>query len=1211
MKHFHGLSERFHRKKDMKEHSPARTSSKTTMPGNNTETSLASHVHVSQSCGSAQIATTLLFSESTSSGHVQSAAPTQFGLSAGSVSTGSKPTSTRLCQEAMDRVKRTEDWQTFSDLLNNQQKSPQSASQPLSSSAASCPSDVLNIVEAVSAEIQQQQVSFQLGSRTVVVQKVCGQVRGALITIKDVGGTIASTNPFASLAWSSLQFVLQLAATAKEVRDMCWEVVPRVVYLISRYQTLEELYIDDDRIQKSKTMLGEAVTELYTLILSYQVSMVTYLSSRWKRIKTSVGKASDSQLQTIWMQIKSKEESLPGLQTLADREIGNETFRQLLASSAQLRDTLGQTWAEVQGIAHVVNEQQRKNVLEWISDVKYETAHTEDRRTALANTGQWLLQHEDYGAWRSELGSSCFWLSGFMGSGKSCLSHAVIEDMTKDTDPPSGRQLAYYYIDGNEALRDPKYATRILRCLLKQLADLGPGGGLMKQIIEQYEIRASKSDLNLVKTMELLQCIIERNRSTVLILDGLDECDKGNQNQLIKNILFLYRNCEQTGSSLKVFFASRPIPVIERALSQFKPRRIKTADYNSGDIDTLIQTRIREAFEDPSYQSLYKSGDSDQTGEVERILRDKSQGMFRWVQSALEYLHASVDFEELQERLERLHHLQDLFSLYDEIYEAMTKRREPRTLNGLRVVLTHLMYAEKPVIFHWDFCILNDVADNECLSAYGLSPKALFLHIAVAHARGTVVSSFSTEYIVSLCPSFIEAVQNVDSTYRYQFPHFSVQEYLLDRYENLYSSTAAHSFLVKEYMRVFTDEIAYNRIGKLGRRYFLVCVAHCLIEQLDLFRSSVDSWDEAMYVQDFADQVNMFLLTPVPSAGFLRWDTCVRSLNDTKPMPELCRALLTDPPSTVFVRIFLDLGWKDPKLSFESLDVMGMIYRERPYAWTAIHFAASRRNSDAIKWLALKNIDLNRVALDGETAFYALTGHKPFRPDAIEADVCRKLLECGARPRVPDGSGPYALYRPGKYHADENTFMVSDLQVAIREACPTKIAALLLENGAEEVESMDEWYMMALWECYKRVEDRDHLRIRVFEYDCTLRDYLLDKAGDYISIKSKLGNVFSPPSRYISKVCWNSAKPYSRRVFLEELAQRIGRDYGEITRYELLDKPPVYESIGPVISQCSVEDVDENDAGEDNQDQAENVGLVTDGKREASPAASILKHQTW
>ena len=1226
MKHFHGLSERFHRKKDekdVKEHSPARTSSKMIITGNNTETSLASHASACQSCGSAHIATTLLSSEPTSSGHVQTAPPTQFGFSAGSVLTGSKPTTTRLWQEAMDRINRTEDWQRFSDLLDNQQKGPQSASRPLSSSVTSSPSDVLNIVEAVTAEIQQHQVSFQLGSRTIVVQKVCGQVIGALVAIEDVGGTIASTNPYASLAWSSLQFVLQLAATAKEVREMCWEVVPRVIYLISRYQTLEELYIDDDRIHKTKNMLEEALTELYTLILSYQVSMVIYLSSRWKRIKTSFGKASDSQLQTIWMQIKSKEESLPGLQTLADREIGNETFQQLLASSAQLRDVLGQTWAEVQGITHMVNEQQRRNVLEWISDVKYETAHTEDRRTALVNTGQWLLQHEDYGAWRSELDPSCLWLSGFMGSGKSCLSHVVIEDMTKDTDPVSGRQLAYYYIDGNEALRDPNYATRILHCLLKQLADLGPGEGLMKEIVEQYEIRASKSGLNLVKTMEMLQYIIERNRSTVLIIDGLDECDKGIQNQLIKNILFLYRNCEQTGSSLKVFFASRPIPDIERALSQFKPRRINTADYNSEDVETLIQTRIREALEDPSYQCLYKSGNSDQTGEVERILRDKSQGMFRWVQSALEYLHASVDFEELQERLERLHHLQDLFSLYDEIYEAMTKRREPRTLNGLRVVLTHLMYAEKTWILRRTFGNSNNAEDIESLSTDGLSPEAIFLHIAVAHARGTVVSSFSTEHIVSLCPNFIEAVQNDDYKYYYQFPHFSVQEYLLNRYENLYTSTAAHSFLVKEYMRVFTEDIAYNRIRELGRRYFLMCAAQCLIDRLDLFRSSIDSWDEAMYIQSFADQLNIFLLTPVPSAEFLRWDACVRSLDSTRFGESTCATLLTDPPSTIFVRIFLDLGWKDPKLSIENLDVMGRSYSEQSYARTAIHFAASYRNSDAIKWLASKSVDLNRVALDGETAFYALTHHNSFPdvplfwPDAVETEVCQTLLEYGARPRVPNGSGPWALYRPGTYHSNENTFMVSDLQAAIRESCPVQIAALLLENGAEEVECMDEWYMMALWECYRRVDNRNHhedlqdLSLRVSENDRTLRDYLLDKASDYISTESKLGHVFSPPSRYISKICWNSAKPYSRRVFLEELAKRVGRDYSEITKYELLNKPLVYGSIEPVISHCSVEDGDENYAGEDNQDQAENVRLVTDKKKEAAPAASILKHQTW
>ncbi|MCJ1474116.1 hypothetical protein MMC13_002774 [Lambiella insularis] len=106
---------------------------------------------------------------------------------------------------------------------------------------------------------------------------------------------------------------------------------------------------------------------------------------------------------------------------------------------------------------------------------------------------------------------------------------------------------------------------------------------------------------------------------------------------------------------------------------------------------------------------------------------------------------------------------------------------------------------------------------------------------------------------------------------------------------------------------------------------------------------------------------------------------------------------------------------------------------------------------------------------------------------------------------------------------------------------------------------------------------------------------------------SKLGNVFSQPSRYISKVCWNSIRPYARRLFLEELAKRIGRDYSEITRYELLDEASVHNLVEPIVSQHSPEDVDENHVGEGNEDQAKNIRLVTDGKREVPAAASMSK----
>ena len=79
---------------------------------------------------------------------------------------------------------------------------------------------------------------------------------------------------------------------------MCWEVLPRATYLISGYQTLDELYVDDQGLEKSRLLLEQELSQLYTLVLEYQVIMVIYLSSRIQRLIASFFTASDSPLQS-------------------------------------------------------------------------------------------------------------------------------------------------------------------------------------------------------------------------------------------------------------------------------------------------------------------------------------------------------------------------------------------------------------------------------------------------------------------------------------------------------------------------------------------------------------------------------------------------------------------------------------------------------------------------------------------------------------------------------------------------------------------------------------------------------------------------------------------------------------------------------------------------------------------------------------------------
>ena len=310
----------------------------------------------------------------------------------------------------------------------------------------------------------------------------------------------------------------------------------------------------------------------------------------------------------------------------------------------------------------------------------------------MADTGKWLLDQDSFQDWYWDGRSSSFWLHGLMGSGKSCLSHVVIDKLMSVIDMKNGEQLAYYYIDGNEDRENDDYTTNILRCLLKQLADPGFEGKVMEAVFDAYKNHVEKSHLTEDESVELIRAIVDGNNTTFLVIDGLDECDAPAQESLMYHLSELFTD---TKGLLKVFFTSRPGSHIKDLMEPFQPKMIDAVKYNSGDIDKLVKTRVRDSVAMPDLRLLYKRGKEDQSAQVERILRKNAQGMFRWVEMAFSHLHKSKNFGIMQRRLEELPRLQNLFDLYDQVYDSTIQDLDPVDRAALRMTMTLMLYIDK------------------------------------------------------------------------------------------------------------------------------------------------------------------------------------------------------------------------------------------------------------------------------------------------------------------------------------------------------------------------------------------------------------------------------------------------------------------------------------------------------------------------------------
>ena len=267
------------------------------------------------------------------------------------------------------------------------------------SATPSSPDDILIDAQAVKAKVQDAQITFQLGNKSIVVRDVCDKVVNAISAARDVGTAVASLNPYAALAWSGLQFFLQTFGTAKEIRDMCWDVLPRATYLIRRYQTLEQVYTSEKHMKTTRGDLELALVEAYVLVVRYQTEMIIYLNKAAHRVKTSFFKSSDSKLQTLWTSIQEKQTVLDSLQISTNREIDSSYYRELHATSIALQKILDQTWDKVQEISRKIRAEERRKFLEWILDFKYVDMHRAERRAVLRDTGQCLLTHPTYRDW--------------------------------------------------------------------------------------------------------------------------------------------------------------------------------------------------------------------------------------------------------------------------------------------------------------------------------------------------------------------------------------------------------------------------------------------------------------------------------------------------------------------------------------------------------------------------------------------------------------------------------------------------------------------------------------------------------------------------------------------------------------------------------------------------------------------------------------------
>ena len=135
---------------------------------------------------------------------------------------------------------------------------------------------------------------------------------------------------------------------------------------------------------------------------------------------------------------------------------------------------------------------------------------------------------------------------------------------------------------------------------------------------------------------------------------------------------------------------------MEPRLHSWISDEVNVRDNNRADFALVVKARVAAAADSDEFRSLYWNNTASRANEVVSLLEDQADGMFRWVVTALNYLHKSKHYAAMTKRLRNLHDLKYLLDLYATIWEATLAEADENDKEIMRLLILLAMYGQEP-----------------------------------------------------------------------------------------------------------------------------------------------------------------------------------------------------------------------------------------------------------------------------------------------------------------------------------------------------------------------------------------------------------------------------------------------------------------------------------------------------------------------------------
>ena len=291
------------------------------------------------------------------------------------------------------------------------------------------------------------------------------------------------------------------------------------------------------------------------------------------------------------------------------RKIGKLVHSQISSLSAEDR-----AWRAQNQLRETLAQKQK--LLDALSTYDYLSPLRRERKKRYGRTGLWLSECREYQDWLHDDKFGVFWLSGILGSGKTILTTAVIDELLNQ---PSQKHVCVAFFLCQHDNAASLEARTILGCLLREFLTVDS----MSEAVENQLLQLSKGGSSDPEALDPLfsELLNARKDSPFIVIDAFDEVPRSERDVLLS---ILGRTRSFNRSRIKILISSRQD--IRRELETAFPEQYRRT-MSCPEVDRDISTYIHLSIADKLLKGDLVVRDPDLVHVIKDALMDGSNGM--------------------------------------------------------------------------------------------------------------------------------------------------------------------------------------------------------------------------------------------------------------------------------------------------------------------------------------------------------------------------------------------------------------------------------------------------------------------------------------------------------------------------------------------------------------------------------------------------------